>query len=64
MIRFVHLYDADHEPRRMAEVQRIFRTYYGVHYGEYADKIPDLLRRQSELGHRTICADSPRCPSR
>ncbi|HEY9514679.1 MAG TPA: GNAT family N-acetyltransferase, partial [Gemmatimonadaceae bacterium] len=54
MIRFVHLYDADHEPRRMAEVQRIFRTYYGVHYGEYADKIPDLLRRQSELGHRTI----------
>ncbi|HEY9449162.1 MAG TPA: histone deacetylase family protein [Gemmatimonadaceae bacterium] len=54
MIRFVHLYDADHEPRRMAEVQRIFRSYYGAHYGDYADKIPDLLRRQAELGHRTI----------
>ncbi|HEU4586962.1 MAG TPA: histone deacetylase family protein [Gemmatimonadaceae bacterium] len=54
MIRFVHLYDADHEPRRMAEVQRIFRSYFGAAYGDYADKIPDLLRRQAELGHRTI----------
>ena len=54
MIRFVHLYDADHEPRRMAEVQRIFRSYYGAHHGDYADKIPDLLQRQAELGHRTI----------
>ena len=54
MIRFVHLYDADHEPRRMAEVQRIFRSYYGAHYGDYADRIPDLLRKQAELGHRTI----------
>lgn len=54
MIRFVHLYDADHEPRRMEEVQRIFRSYYGEHYGDYADRIPDLLRRQTELGHRTI----------
>jgi acetoin utilization deacetylase AcuC-like enzyme/GNAT superfamily N-acetyltransferase len=54
MIRFVHLYDADHEPRRMAEVQRIFRSYFGAAYGGYADQIPDLLRRQAELGHRTI----------
>jgi acetoin utilization deacetylase AcuC-like enzyme/GNAT superfamily N-acetyltransferase len=54
MIRFVHLYDADHEHRRMAEVQRIFRSYYGAAYGDYADQIPDLLRRQAELGHRTI----------
>ncbi|HEU4584189.1 MAG TPA: histone deacetylase family protein [Gemmatimonadaceae bacterium] len=54
MIRFVHLYDADHEPRRLAEVQRIFRSYFGAAYGDYADKIPDLLRRQAELGHRTI----------
>ncbi|HEY9427226.1 MAG TPA: histone deacetylase family protein [Gemmatimonadaceae bacterium] len=54
MIRFVHLYDADHEPRRMAEVQRIFRSYFGSAYGDYADQIPDLLRRQAELGHRTI----------
>jgi acetoin utilization deacetylase AcuC-like enzyme/GNAT superfamily N-acetyltransferase len=54
MIRFVHLYDADHEPRRMAEVQRIFRSYFGTAYGDYADKIPDLLRRQAEFGHRTI----------
>ena len=28
-IRFVHVFDADHEPRRIAEVQRIFRSYYG-----------------------------------
>jgi acetoin utilization deacetylase AcuC-like enzyme/GNAT superfamily N-acetyltransferase len=54
MIRFVHLYDADHEPRRMAEVQRIFRSYFGAAYGDYADQIPDLLRRQAEFGHRTI----------
>ncbi len=54
MIRFVHLYDADHEPRRLAEVQRIFRSYFGAAYGDYADRIPDLLRRQAELGHRTI----------
>lgn len=54
MIRFVHLYDADHEPRRLAEVQRIFRTYFGEAYGDYAERIPDLLRRQAELGHRTI----------
>jgi acetoin utilization deacetylase AcuC-like enzyme/GNAT superfamily N-acetyltransferase len=54
VIRFVHLYDADHERRRMTEVQRIFRSYYGAAYGDYADRIPDLLRRQAELGHRTI----------
>ncbi|HEX6964174.1 MAG TPA: histone deacetylase family protein [Gemmatimonadaceae bacterium] len=53
-IRFVHVFDADIEARRMTEVQRIFRTYFGAHYGDYADRIPDLLRKQSELGQRTI----------
>lgn len=60
MIRFVHLYDPDHEPRRMAEVQRIFRSYFGAAYGDYADRIPDLLRRQAELGHRTILITAER----
>jgi acetoin utilization deacetylase AcuC-like enzyme/GNAT superfamily N-acetyltransferase len=43
-------------------VQRIFRSYFGEVYGDYADRIPDLLRRQSELGHRTIIitAEDPR----
>src|SRR4051812_7886849 len=61
-IRFVHVFDADLEPRRIAEIQRIFRGYFGVAYGDYADRIPDLLRRQSELGHRTIIitAEDPR----
>jgi GNAT superfamily N-acetyltransferase len=61
-IRFVHVFDADLEPRRIAEVQRIFRSYFGEVYGGYADRIPDLLRRQSELGHRTIIitAEDPR----
>ena len=61
-IRFVHLFDADLEPRRIAEVQRIFRTYFGEAYGDYADRIPDLLRRQAEHGHRTIIitAEDPR----
>ena len=61
-IRFVHVFDADLEPRRVAEVQRIFRSYFGDVYGGYADRIPDLLRRQSELGHRTviITAEDPR----
>ncbi|HEX5438045.1 MAG TPA: histone deacetylase family protein [Gemmatimonadaceae bacterium] len=53
-IRFIHVFDADHEARRMAEVQRIFRSYFGAAYGEYAERIPDLLRKQSELGQRTI----------
>ena len=53
-IRFVHLFDADHDPHRMREVQRIFRSYYGEVYGDYAERLPDLLRRQVELGHRTI----------
>jgi acetoin utilization deacetylase AcuC-like enzyme/GNAT superfamily N-acetyltransferase len=61
-IRFLHLFDPDHEPRRMAEVQRIFRGYFGEAYGEYAGKIPDLLRHQAELGHKTILitAEQPR----
>ena len=53
-IRFVHVFDPDNQPRRIAEVQRIFRSYFGSAYADYADTIPDLLRRQSELGHRTI----------
>ena len=61
-IRFVHVFDADQDPRRMAEVQRIFRSYFGLANGGYADKIPDLLRRPVELGHRTIIitAEDPR----
>ena len=61
-IRFVHLFDADLEPRRIAEVQRIFRSYFGTAYATYADTIPELLRRQSELGLRTIIitAEDPR----
>lgn len=53
-IRFLHVFDPDHEPRRIAEVQRIFRSYFGASYATYADTIPDLLRKQAELGHRTI----------
>ena len=61
-ISFVHIFDADLEPRRMAEVQRIFRSYFGTAYANYAETIPDLLRRQSELGLRTILitAEDPR----
>lgn len=44
-IRFVHVYDAEREARRLAEVQRIFRTYFGEGNDAYADEIPDLLRR-------------------
>lgn len=35
-------------------MQRIFRSYYGDVYGDYAARIPELLSRQAELGHRTI----------
>jgi acetoin utilization deacetylase AcuC-like enzyme/GNAT superfamily N-acetyltransferase len=61
-IRFVHVFDADLEPRRIAEVQRIFRSYFGTAYGDYADAIPNLLRREGELRHRTILitAEDPR----
>ena len=61
-IRFVHVFDADQDPRRLAEVQRIFRSYFGAANGGYAEKIPDLLRRPVELGHRTIIitAEDPR----
>ena len=61
-IRFVHVFDADLEPRRIAEVQRIFRSYFGGVDGNYADTIPDLLRRQAERGVRTviITAEDPR----
>jgi acetoin utilization deacetylase AcuC-like enzyme/ribosomal protein S18 acetylase RimI-like enzyme len=38
----------------MREVQRIFRSYYGTAYSGYADRIPELLRRQSELGYRVL----------
>ena len=53
-IRFTLVADADHDPRRVREVQRIFRSYYGSAYAGYAEKIPDLLRRQAELGFRVI----------
>lgn len=61
-IRFVHVFDADQDPRRLAEVQRIFRSYFGEASGGYAERIPDLLRRPVELGHRTIIitAEDPR----
>ena len=42
-IRFVHVFDADLEPRRIPEVQRIFRSYFGLVSGDYAERIPDLL---------------------
>lgn len=38
----------------MAEAQRIFRSFYGEQLGDYADEIPDLLRRQPELGYRVF----------
>lgn len=53
-IRFVHVTDSESDTRRVADVQRIFRSYFGDVYGDYADRIPALLSRQAELGHRTI----------
>lgn len=53
-IRFVHITDAEGDVRRVAEVQRIFCDYFGAVYADYADRIPELLSRQAELGHRTI----------
>jgi acetoin utilization deacetylase AcuC-like enzyme/GNAT superfamily N-acetyltransferase len=53
-IRFAHVTDSESDFRRVAEVQRIFRSYFGEVYGDYADRIPGLLSRQAELGHRTI----------
>jgi acetoin utilization deacetylase AcuC-like enzyme/GNAT superfamily N-acetyltransferase len=50
----VHVSDTESDNRRVAEVQRIFRGYYGDVYGDYAARIPELLSRQAELGHRTI----------
>jgi acetoin utilization deacetylase AcuC-like enzyme/GNAT superfamily N-acetyltransferase len=47
-IRFIQLSDSDREPRRIAEVQQIFRSYYGEVYGEYADRIPVLLGQRNE----------------
>ena len=61
-IRFVHVFDADLDARRVAEVQRIFRSYFGQASGGYAERIPDLLRQPVEQGHRTIIitAEDPR----
>ncbi|HUP46511.1 MAG TPA: histone deacetylase family protein [Thermoanaerobaculia bacterium] len=53
-IRFILVADPDLESRRVGEVQRIFRSFYGEHLSEYADQIPDLLRRQPELGYRVF----------
>lgn len=65
-IRFVHVTDSESDARRVAEVQRIFRGYYGEVYGDYAASIPGLLSRQAELGHRTIllAAEDARGPVR
>ena len=40
--------------RRIREVQRIFRSYYGTAYSSYDERIPELLRSQSQLGYRVI----------
>jgi len=53
-IRFVHVYDADLEVRRVAEVQRILRSQFGEAVDAYADAIPDMLRGEGALGHGTI----------
>lgn len=53
-IRFAHVTDSESDTRRVADVQRIFRSYFGEVYGDYAERIPGLLSRQAELGHRTI----------
>ena len=42
-IRFLHLFDPDTDPRRTAEVQRIFRSYYGTVYAHSARK-PHIAR--------------------
>ncbi|HUF28658.1 MAG TPA: histone deacetylase family protein [Gemmatimonadaceae bacterium] len=59
-IRFLHVFDPDQDPRRMREVQRIFRSYYGTVYGDYAERIPDFLRRQAETGVRAILITAER----
>ncbi|HVS30881.1 MAG TPA: GNAT family N-acetyltransferase [Thermoanaerobaculia bacterium] len=51
-IRFILVDDVD--TRRIAEAQRIFRSMYGEELGDYADRFPDMLRRQNELGYRVI----------
>lgn len=53
-IRFFHVTDSPSDARRVADVQRIFRGYYGSVYGDYAERIPGLLSRQAELGHKTV----------
>ena len=59
-IRFLHVFDPDQDPRRIAEVQRIFRSYYGTIYGDYADRIPDFLRRQGDMGMRVVLITAER----
>ena len=59
-IRFLHVFDPDQDPRRIAEVQRIFRSYYGTVYADYADRIPEFLRHQAELGIRVILLTAER----
>lgn len=59
-IRFLHIHDPVLSPRRLEEVQRIFRSYYGSAYENYAEGIPELLRRQGELGRRTILLTAER----
>ncbi len=59
-IRFLHIHDPVLSPRRLEEVQRIFRSYFGSAYENYADAIPELLRRQGDLGRRTILLTAER----
>ncbi|HUP50812.1 MAG TPA: GNAT family N-acetyltransferase [Thermoanaerobaculia bacterium] len=53
-IRFTLIADPDLDARRIAETQRIFRSFYGELLGDYAERFPDLLRRQHELGYRVF----------
>ena len=68
-IRFVHIFDADHDFRRIAEVQRIFRSYYGPMAKTYAALDPekqaaltcdllDLLERGNRSGDGTLVLPS------
>ncbi len=58
-IRFVHVFDPANDPHRVAEVQRIFRTYFGQAYSTYADQIPGLLRKQ-RADRRTLLITAER----
>ncbi|HET7585545.1 MAG TPA: histone deacetylase family protein [Gemmatimonadaceae bacterium] len=58
-IRFVHVFDAANDARRLEQVQRIFRSYFGQVYGAYADRIPELLQRD-RADRRTVLITAER----